>query len=246
MHDVIRDVEAQHGYVRHLFGTNSGVTDAMTLDAVDYLEFHGSTPLSAVQCFGKPCMVNEYNPNPALTPEQFSQRYCSARAQGTAFMYWRHGQSEADMLASLAAFSTSCEPPSTSLDFPPGVPEEGFIASAASATDTDPTVDAAVNAVMAALTGCNVGSDCPLVGFAGAEAHAQCQSWFSAVTAELRAQGFHAGQHEVGHTDEIAVSNTGCTGRWYGYHVCNYGGPKAVWNPGARRGWWQIDPVYCD
>ena len=62
---------------------------------------------------------------------------------------------------------------------------------------------------------------------------------------ELRAQGLSAGQHEVGQTDEIAVSNTGCTGEWYGYHICNYGGPKVVWNPGARRGWWAIDPGYC-
>jgi len=38
---------------------------------------------------------------------------------------------------------------------------------------------------------------------------------------------------------------TGCGGKWYGYHICNYGGPKVVWNPGARRGWWAINPAYC-
>jgi hypothetical protein len=56
------------------------------------------------------------------------------------------------------------------------------------------------------------------------------------VTAELRAQGFCAGQHAVGATDEIAVANMGCTGKWYGYHVCFFGGPKVVWMPGAKRG----------
>ncbi len=58
-------------------------------------------------------------------------------------------------------------------------------------------------------------------------------------------QGFCAGRHEEGHTDEIAVSNTGCTGRWFGYHIYNYGGGKVVWNPGAQRGWWCIEPEWC-
>lgn len=98
---------------------------------------------------------------------------------------------------------------------------------------------------MVKLSGCNVLSDCDLSAFAGADVGQTCQNWFAAVTAELRAQGFCAGQHEVGYTDEIAVSNTCCEGHWYGYHICNYGGPKVVWNPGARRGWWAIKPSYC-
>lgn len=131
--------------------------------------------------------------------------------------------------------------------FPQGVPDPDFIASAASYQDTDPAVDAAVNEVMAKLTGCSVGSDCPLMGlgFAGATAEEICQSWFDAVNQELRALEYCAGQHAAGSTDEIAVSDTGCSGKWYGYHVCNYGGPKVVWNPGARRGWWQIAPQHC-
>lgn len=129
--------------------------------------------------------------------------------------------------------------------FPQGVPDEHFIGQACTYQDTDPSVDSAVNAVMASLTGCGVGSDCPITGYPGSNAYEVCQSWFNAVTAALRAQGYCAGLHEVGHTDEIAVSNTCCEGRWYGYHVCNYGGPKVVWNPGARRGWWTITPSYC-
>jgi hypothetical protein len=84
-----------------------------------------------------------------------------------------------------------------------------------------------------------------LSAYAGATTDEKCQSWFAAVTAALRAQGFDAGQHQEGGTDEIAVSSTGCSGKWYGYHVCYYGGPTVVWNPGARRGWWKIDPSYC-
>lgn len=133
---------------------------------------------------------------------------------------------------------------STGASFPQGVPESGFIAAATSYGDTDPSVDAAVNAVMVLLTGCGVGSSCSLSASAGATTDEKCQSWFAAVTAALRAQGFDAGQHQEGGTDEIAVSSTGCTGKWYGYHVCSYGGPTVVWN-GARRGWWRIDPSYC-
>jgi hypothetical protein len=129
--------------------------------------------------------------------------------------------------------------------FPQGVPDEQFIATAQSYQDTDPAVDAAVNSVMQSLTGCGVSSDCDIVGFAGTTTDEICQSWFAAVTQALRDQGFCAGQHSVGSTDEIAVSNTCCEDKWYGYHICNYGGPKVVWNPGARRGWWMIEPSYC-
>ena len=130
--------------------------------------------------------------------------------------------------------------------FPQGVPDEGFYAWSCLKTDTDPAVDAAVNAVMATLSGCGAGSDCDITGFGGTtNVNDTCQSWFAAVTEQLRAQGYCAGQHAVGSTDEIAVSNTGCTGKWYGYHICNYGGPKVVWNPGARRPWWMIEAQYC-
>ncbi len=244
LHDLVRDEENARGFLRHLFGTNAGTAEAMALPAVDYLEQHQQRALSAAECGGKPCMVNEYNPSPALTPSEFRQRYCTARTQGTAFWYWRHGQSDQQMRDSLAVLGAACDDGAAAA-FPPNVPEEGFIAAASSNTDTDPAVDAAVNEVMVALTGCGVSSSCDLSGYAGANAHEQCQSWFAAVTHELRARGFLAGQHEADVTDEIAVSNTGCAGRWYGYHVCNYGGPLVVWSPGARRGWWMIDPAYC-
>ncbi|MCA9596477.1 MAG: hypothetical protein KC776_24345, partial [Myxococcales bacterium] len=129
--------------------------------------------------------------------------------------------------------------------FPQGVPDPDFIAAACTYQDTDKSVDDAVNAVMATLSGCGVGSDCPITTVGGSDVNEICQNWFAAVTAELRNQGFCAGQHAVGSTDEIAVSNTCCEGKWYGYHICNYGGGKVVWNPGARRGWWQIQSSYC-
>lgn len=130
-------------------------------------------------------------------------------------------------------------------DFPQGVPDPDFFCAASSYQDTDPAVDAAVNAAMATLSGCDPMSDCIITGIPGTTVEEICQGWFAAVTQRLRDEGYCAGQHITGHTDEIAVSNTGCTGKWYGYHVCNYGGGKVAWNPGARRGWWMIEPSYC-
>lgn len=120
--------------------------------------------------------------------------------------------------------------------FPQGVPDPDYTAHSTTSTSVGNTV----NQVMSQLSGCPIGSDCVL-----APTYPDAQAWFSAVTAALRARGLCAGQHEVGHTDEIAVSSTGCTGLWYGYHAYNYGGGKVVWAPGANRGSWSIAPQHC-
>ncbi|MDP1828935.1 MAG: hypothetical protein Q8L48_37080 [Archangium sp.] len=108
MHDVIRDEEQRQGYARHLFGTNSGLMATMQHASVDYGELHQDDSATPAQCANKPCLVNEYNPNPTLTPVEFHQRFCAARQQGTAFWYWRHGQSEADFRRSLDLMQAGC------------------------------------------------------------------------------------------------------------------------------------------
>lgn len=108
MQAAIRDEEQRLGYARHLFGTNSGSAAAMQHASVDYVELHQNQAPTPAQCAGKPCMVNEYNPDPPLTPQQFKQRYCAARQQGTFFWYWRHGQSDADLRASLDLMQAGC------------------------------------------------------------------------------------------------------------------------------------------
>lgn len=125
---------------------------------------------------------------------------------------------------------------SSACSFPQGVPEQDFTWHA----NTSASVAATVNQVMSQLSGCPVNSDCPLT-----PRFPDDQAWFTAVTAALRARGLCAGQHELGHTDEIAVSDTGCSGRWFGYHVFNYGGSKVVWATGAARGSWSIEPSHC-
>jgi hypothetical protein len=108
MQAIIRDEERVHGYGRHLFGTNSGSMATLQDAAIDYGELHHNGAATPAQCANKPCLVNEYNPNPSLTPEQFLQRFCAARQQGTSFWYWRHGQSDADFLRSLDLMQAGC------------------------------------------------------------------------------------------------------------------------------------------
>jgi hypothetical protein len=106
--NIIHDQETRDGYARHLFGSNSG--DAATLQApgVDFVELHQSHAAAPGQCFGKPCLVNEYNPNPPLSPAELYDEYCAGRAAGTYFWYWRHGQSEAQMAETLALIASGC------------------------------------------------------------------------------------------------------------------------------------------
>jgi hypothetical protein len=104
----LRAAEAAHAWPRHLLGTNSD--RAETIDAVDVVELHQVEAADGDACLGKPCLVNEYNPDPplSLSPAEILDRYCAAESFGTYFWYWRHGQSAEDMEASLAALQSGC------------------------------------------------------------------------------------------------------------------------------------------
>jgi hypothetical protein len=106
--NLVRDEEARHGWRRHPFGTNSGDPTAMAADGVDYLEFHQDGAADPAGCFGRPCGVNEYNPEPPLTPEQLHAEFCAAQAWGTYFWYWRHGQDAAAMDRTLDLLAGGC------------------------------------------------------------------------------------------------------------------------------------------
>jgi hypothetical protein len=109
MEAIVRDEESKHGYGRHLFGTNSGSAATMQDAAIDYGELHQDLPAaSPAACAGKPCLVNEYNPNPALDAPTLHQRYCDARAAGTYFWYWRHDQAQGVMDATLDLIAAGC------------------------------------------------------------------------------------------------------------------------------------------
>ncbi|MBI5496834.1 MAG: hypothetical protein HY904_17605 [Deltaproteobacteria bacterium] len=104
----VRDEEAQRSFQRHLFGTNSGDAQAVALESVDFGELHQNRAADPTQCGGKPCLVNEYNPDPPMEPAVLHERYCAARNAGTYFWYWRHGQDATAMDATLALLRDGC------------------------------------------------------------------------------------------------------------------------------------------
>jgi hypothetical protein len=105
---VIRDVEAARGYRAHLFGTNSGHGETMDAGGVQYIELHQASAPDPAGCRGKPCLSNEYNPDPAMTPEEVHAQYCSGLSMGTYFWYWRHGQTAEQMDRSLELIQGGC------------------------------------------------------------------------------------------------------------------------------------------
>lgn len=106
--NIIHDEETRHGFARHLVGSNSGDATTMSSAVIDYGELHQNGAATSAQCGGKPCLVNEYNPDPPLTADQFHARVCAARSAGTWFWYWRHGQSAQALAASLSLLDAPC------------------------------------------------------------------------------------------------------------------------------------------
>jgi hypothetical protein len=105
---LIHAEEARLGYARHLVGTNSGDSTTLASPLIDYGELHQNTAPTRAECGGKPCLVNEYNPRPPLTPAQFHERLCDARRNGTAFWYWRHEQDVGALQTSLSLLDAPC------------------------------------------------------------------------------------------------------------------------------------------
>jgi hypothetical protein len=146
--------------------------------------------------------------------------------------------------------TTTTQPPAPELPMGCHAPQGQWIGPGPVITTHAPEVAA----VMAHLTGCEPGSDCPHGEGPG---HEGAQRWMRRVNACLRDPaclskacrsasllpqrcapvrgGLCAGFHVDGHTDEISVD---CR---EGYHVANVGGGKVVWPPpwgGAARESW--------
>lgn len=106
----MRNLVRMHETVAHLFGTNGGPS-AWGLDvdwAVDHNQGVAITPK-----YGKPTVINEYNPWPALTGEEIFTQYCRAQNMGSYFDVWRHGMSDAEYARAWELIRTgSCGEPS--------------------------------------------------------------------------------------------------------------------------------------
>jgi hypothetical protein len=91
---------------------------------------------------------------------------------------------------------------------------------------------------MSDLTGCNVGSDCPITF--GPD------PWMALVCEKLCEQGLNCGRHDnepPGATDQISVKQGSfCDGQLHeNYQIYNYGGKKVRWAPGGKQDGWYVE-----
>lgn len=119
--NVARDQEARKGFPRHLFATNAPQTTA-PIEQVDYVTIHTDQPMStgpsACNTTTKPCINNEYNPNPPMLPEAMNTLRCDAESKGLIWGYWRHGQSYAQSQQTWELLNQACSATTGCLDIP--------------------------------------------------------------------------------------------------------------------------------
>jgi hypothetical protein len=114
---IIKDEELKRGYKAHPIGTQTENAGIIADSRIDFSEWHtqGEAISNPATCGGKPCGVNEYNPEPALEPVAVQNSYCTAKANGTWFGLWRHSMSrpswdEAWRLVGLPCGPAACLP----------------------------------------------------------------------------------------------------------------------------------------
>jgi hypothetical protein len=123
-------------------------------------------------------------------------------------------------------------PPNPDCGFPQGIPNSKFTGT------TNPGVyGSAVNRIMADLTGCAVGSDCPITFHP--------DTWMGLVCEEACKIGLNCGRHDnepPGATDQISVKEGSfCDGKLHeNYQIYNYGGKKVRWAPGGKQDGWFV------
>jgi hypothetical protein len=107
------------------------------------------------------------------------------------------------------------------------------------------TYGSVVNKAMAELSGCAVGTDCPITF--GPD------PWMKLVCDKLCELGLNCGRHNdtpPGATDQISVKKGSfCDGEVHeNYQIYNYGGKKVRWAPGGQQDGWILSPdsVACE
>jgi len=124
--------------------------------------------------------------------------------------------------------------PEPDCGFPQGAPNSDF-----TGTGNPGTYGSVVNVVMADLSGCAVGTDCPITF--GPD------PWMALVCEELCKRGLNCGRHDnepPEATDQISVKRGSfCDGLLHeNYQIYNYGGKKVRWAPGGAQDGWILDP----
>lgn len=120
-------------------------------------------------------------------------------------------------------------PGSIAKGFPQGVPDNEF-----TVVRSIPITGGVVNEALAKIAGCQIGGSCDL----GLDP----QVAMASLVAELRAEGFWAGQHADGISDEIAVA-TACDREWEGFHAVKY--PTVPGTDQAKAVWARLPSSPC-
>jgi hypothetical protein len=101
----VRQREKVNGYPVHLFGTNSGKSDAIDSPLVDYVTTHDRV-LIAQPIAAKPTIQNEHNPE---FPEDVEYAaYCAAKAGGASWGLWAAGMERPAFTSLLQRVQAGC------------------------------------------------------------------------------------------------------------------------------------------
>jgi hypothetical protein len=234
LYDALKAALAAKGVSRPIGST---VTVSDTRTAFDYRTYHGWQIPPANWSRDIPAMLTETD-NRSHDAAAWAALARAIEAAGHYVSIWRGPESWDSQNGAINAMPRLGEawPPD---DQPPPAPTTDCDGEPGPLTGTtEKTHGTAVNEVMRDLTGCPIGSTCLLGDIPQ-------QTWFADVVKALRARGLCAGQHNPGHTDEIAVAADQWAKR-EGFHVfagddspgpVPPGGARrvVVWSPGAAR-----------
>ena len=106
VYELVRAVEAKHGYPVHMIGAQSR-WDKAQAGPVDFVVLHQTHPPEGPK-YGKPTLALEYNPNPPLTVAGINAYRCLAEETGTYYGLWRHGMEFGEWAKAVDAFSYPC------------------------------------------------------------------------------------------------------------------------------------------
>jgi len=125
-------------------------------------------------------------------------------------------------------------PQPTECGFPQGIPEDDFTYD----PNGQGTLGSVINATMSDMTGCSVGSDCPITFAPDVWMHLVCDKL-------CNERSLNCGRHidqTPGGTDQISVIvGSFCDGRPHQqYQIFNYGGGKVRWAPGGSQGTYTV------
>jgi hypothetical protein len=114
VYELVRSVEAKHGFPVHMIGAQSRWDKAQS-GPVDFVVLHQTHPPEG-PTYGKPTLTLEYNPSPALTATVLNAYRCLAEETGTYYGLWRHGMEYPEWAKAVDAFSYPCgsAPPAAS------------------------------------------------------------------------------------------------------------------------------------